>query len=62
MAACGVSVRKVIFSFNFSCNFSQEHCVIVQLQKKCVILLPKELQKDRNDVVESSKTKSFSFR
>ena len=62
MAACGVSGRRVISSFNFNCNFFQRHCVIVQSQKRCVIFSPKELQKEQDDVVESPKTKSFSFR
>ena len=57
----GVSERRVTLSFNFSCNFFQRHCVIVQPWKRCVIFSPKELQKEQNDVVESPKTKSFSF-
>ena len=59
MAACGVSGRRVISSFNFNCNFFQRHCVIVQSQKRCVIFSPKELQKEQDDVVESSKTKFY---
>ena len=57
MAACGVSGRRVILSFNFSYNFFQRHCVIVQSQRRCVIFSPKELQKEQNDVVESPTTK-----
>ena len=57
MAACGVSGRRVILSFNFSYNFFQRHCVIVQSQKRCVIFSPKELQKEQNDVVESQNAK-----
>ena len=57
MAACGVSGRRVILSFNFSYNFFQRHCVIVQSQKRCVIFSPKELQKEQNDVVESPNAK-----
>ena len=57
MAACGVSGRRVVLSFNFSYNFFQRHCVIVQSQKRCVIFSPKELQKEQNDVVESPNTK-----
>ena len=62
MAACGVRGRRVISSFNFNCNFFQRHCVIEQSEKRCVIFSPKELQKEQGDVVESPKTKSFSFR
>ena len=61
MAACGVSGRRIL-SFNFNCNFFQRHCVTVQSQKRYVIFSPKELQKEEDDVVESQKTKSFSFR
>ena len=57
MAAYGVSGRKVILSFNFSCNFFQTHCVTVQSQKGCMIFSPKELHKEQDDVVESPKTK-----
>ena len=57
MAACGVSGRRVILSFNFSYNFFQRHCVIVQSQRRCVIFSPKELQKEQNDVVQSPNTK-----
>ena len=57
MAACGVSGRTVVLSFNFSNNFFQRHCVIVQSQKRCVIFSPKELQKEQSDVVESPNTK-----
>ena len=59
MASCGVSGRRVILSFNFSYNFFQRHCVIVQSQRRCVIFSPKELQKEQNDVVESPNTKRF---
>ena len=62
MAACGVSGRRVKSSFNFICNFFQRHCVIVQSHKRCVIFSPKELQKEQDDVVESPKSKRFSFR
>ena len=62
MAASGVSGRRVITSFSFNCKFFQKCCVIVQSQKRCVIFSPKELQKEQDDVVESPKTKSFSFR
>ena len=57
MAACGVSGRTVVLSFNFSNNFFLRHCVIVQSQKRCVIFSPKELQKEQSDVVESPNTK-----
>ena len=60
MAACGVSGRTVISSFNFNCNFFQRH-VIVQSQKRRAIFSSKELQKEQDNVVESPKTKSFSF-
>ena len=62
MAACSVSGRRVILSFNFIGNSFQRHCVIVQSQKRRVMFSPKELQKENNDVVESPKTKRFSFR
>ena len=61
MAACGVSGKRVILSFNFSCNFFQRRCVIVQSQKRCVMFSPKELQKEQNVAVESPKTKKFFF-
>ena len=61
MAACGVSGRRIILSFNLGCNFFQIHCVIVQPQRRCVIFSPKELQKEQNDLIESPKIKSFSF-
>ena len=54
MAACGVSRRKVILSFNFNCNFFQR---LAQSQKTCVIFSLKELQKEQDDVVESPKKK-----
>ena len=57
MAACGVTGRRVILSFNFSYIFFQRHCVIVQSQKRCVIFSPRELQKQQNDVVESPNAK-----
>ena len=60
MAACGVSGRRVILSFNFICNFFQTHLDFVQSQKRCAIFSPKELQKKQNDAAESPKTKSFS--
>ena len=53
MVVCGVSGRRVILSFNFSCNF---YCAITE--KMCDIS-PKELQKEQNDVVESPNTKRF---
>ena len=59
MAACGVSGRRVILSFNLSFNFFHRHCVIVQSQKRCVIFSPTELQKEQNDVVESPNTKKY---
>ena len=59
MAACGISGRRVILSFNLSFNFFQRHCVIAQSQKRCVIFSPKELQKEQNDVVESPNTKKY---
>ena len=62
MAVCGVSGRRAILSFNFSCIFFQRHCVILQSQKRCVIFAPKEMQKEQDEVVERPKTKRFSFR
>ena len=62
LAACGVSGRSVILSFNFNCNFFKRHSVIVQLQKRSVIFLTKELKKEQNYVLESPNSKTFSFR
>ena len=50
-----LSISTVIFSKDID-------CAIIQSQKRCVIFLTKELQKEQDDVVESPKTKSFSIK
>ena len=64
MAVCRVNGKIIILSFNFSRNFFQRHCVVVQSQERCAIFSPKDLQKEQNNVVESSNTSpntSFLF-
>ena len=62
MEACDGSGRRVISYFHFNFIFFPRHCVIVQAQKRCVMFSPKELKKEQNVVVESPKTKRFSFK
>ena len=62
MAVCDVSGRRVILSFNFSCNFFQSIVLLYNHRKDVWYFHQKKLQKEQNDVVESPKVKSFSFR
>ena len=52
---CGFGLNK----FGRRLEENRRDCVIAQSQKKCMIFLPNELQKEQDDVVESPKTKVF---
>ena len=55
MAACGVSGRRVISSFNFNCNFFPKTLCYCTITEKMCDISPKELKKEK----EKKKKKEF---